>query len=110
MKIKDTRIAEKLQGIIAQGYCTKENEQKEMDSTLMIDCENAILNTDLDPNDICEVDVEKLATELANFDQQKMGGLPIVNVLDILGYELKKEYLIKARAIAKAGVIKFKEK
>ena len=61
MKIKDIKgMADKLLGVVAQGYRTKDNEKKEMDSTLMYACQEAIFNTDIDLNDIVEIDVEKL--------------------------------------------------
>jgi hypothetical protein len=39
--LKETMRSE-LKGIIAQAYCTKENEQKELDATLLIAIEDII--------------------------------------------------------------------
>ena len=96
MQIRNIKgIAERLKGIIAQGYCTKENESKEMDSTLMIACEDAILSTDLDINECAEVDVPQVIKNLPMIIQG-------VKVPFVVAERIANE-------IAKSGCIKWKE-
>ncbi len=110
MKIKDTRIAEKLpenQLSGEHGMYTTHNEE------LMLEhwddgfdtAKKRLLNTDLDPNDVCEVDVEKVARIII---EEEMSGCTVNQMELSSGY--KKWIAGLAEAIAKAGCIKFKEK
>ena len=102
MKIKNIKgMADKLLGVVVQGYRTKDNEKKEMDSTLMHACREAIFNTDIDLNDIVEIDVEKLREYLII---HHFSGLPD-EAAD--GVEDFVDDIIEG--VAKSGCIKWKE-
>ena len=89
MKIKDTKIASKLPRWV------------EMFDKSILSTEQ-ILNTELDPNEICEVDVEEMAfIAVASIEG---------HIISLDGEQQAECERAIAQAIAKAGCIKFKEK